>query len=156
MRFSQDNEGRKLVTVIPGDGIGPEVIRATQQVIEAAGVAIAWEVQEAGKQVFLRGIPSGVPTTTIDSIHKTRVVLKGPLETPIGKGEKSANVTLRKVFETYGNIRPVRTLASVPGPYQSRNIDLVVVRENVAVLETVTITTDPGGRFLRDVLAIVG
>lgn len=131
MKFSQDKQGRKLVTVIPGDGIGPEVIRATQQVIEAAGVAIAWDVQEAGKQVFLRGIPSGVPTATIDSIHKTRVVLKGPLETPIGKGEKSANVTLRKLFETYGNIRPIRTIAGVPGPYANRAIDLVVVRENV-------------------------
>lgn len=129
--YRQDASGQKLVTVIPGDGIGPEVIHATQRVIHATGVKIAWETCEAGERVFLRGLPSGVPQETIASIHRSRVVLKGPLSTPVGKGEKSANVTLRKVFETYGNIRPVRTLASVPGPYQNRNIDLVVVRENV-------------------------
>jgi len=78
-----------------------------------------------------QGIPSGVPQDTIDSIKKTRCVLKGPLGTPIGHGEKSANVTLRKLFETYANIRPVRELPGVPTPYSGRGIDLVVVRENV-------------------------
>ncbi len=129
--YRLDENGRKRVTVIPGDGIGPEVVSAAQRVIEATGVKLAWETCEAGERVFLRGLPSGVPQETITSIHGSRVVLKGPLATPVGKGEKSANVTLRKVFETYGNIRPVRTLAAVPGPYQDRKIDLVVVRENV-------------------------
>jgi isocitrate dehydrogenase len=76
-------------------------------------------------------LPSGVPQETIASISKTRCVLKGPLETPIGFGEKSANVTLRKLFETYGNIRPVKELPGVKTPYSGRGIDLVVVRENV-------------------------
>ena len=122
---------RQTVTVIPGDGIGPEVVRATQRIIQATGVPIEWEEREAGMNVFKRGIASGVPRDTIDSITKTRVVLKGPLETPVGFGEKSANVTLRKLFETYGNIRPVREFPGVQTPFSGRGIDLVVVRENV-------------------------
>ncbi|MER3525217.1 MAG: NADP-dependent isocitrate dehydrogenase [Ignavibacteria bacterium] len=123
--------GKTLVTLIPGDGIGPEVIEAARRIIEAAGVPIEWEVREAGASVFKKGLESGVPHETIESIRKTRVVLKGPLETPVGFGEKSANVTLRKLFETYANIRPVRELPGVTTPYSGRGIDLVVVRENV-------------------------
>lgn len=119
------------VTLIPGDGIGPEVVRATQRLIDATGVRIAWEEHEAGASVFKKGIASGVPQATIDSIRRTKVALKGPLETPVGFGEKSANVTLRKLFETYGNIRPVREMPGVRTPYSGRNLDLVVVRENV-------------------------
>jgi isocitrate dehydrogenase len=119
------------VSLIYGDGIGPEVVRAARRVVEAAGAVIDWEEVEAGAAVFRRGIASGVPAETIDSISRTRVALKGPLETPVGYGEKSANVTLRKLFETYGNIRPVRELAGVPTAFSGRGIDLVVVRENV-------------------------
>ncbi|GBD07134.1 Isocitrate dehydrogenase [NADP] [bacterium HR21] len=122
---------RHRVTLIPGDGIGPEVIEATRRILDAAGVAIEWEVCEAGASVFRKGIESGVPPETIESIRRTRVVLKGPLETPVGYGEKSANVTLRKLFETYANIRPVREYPNVKTPYSGRGIDLVVVRENV-------------------------
>jgi len=125
------DEGKKLVTIIPGDGIGPEVVKSAQRIIEATGVPIAWEERDAGESVFKRGLPSGVPPETIESIRKTRVVLKGPLGTPIGYGEKSANVTLRKLFETYGNIRPVRELPGVPTLFSGRGVDLVVVRENV-------------------------
>ena len=121
----------KLVTLIPGDGVGPECVRAAQRIIEATGAAVAWEERHAGASVFRQGIASGVPQETIESIHKTRVALKGPLETPVGFGEKSANVTLRKLFETYANIRPVRELPGVPTPYSGRGIDLVIVRENV-------------------------
>ena len=78
-----------------------------------------------------RGVASGVPQDTMDSIARTRVALKGPLETPVGFGEKSANVTLRKLFETYGNIRPVREMPGVTTPYSGRGIDIVIVRENV-------------------------
>lgn len=124
-------DGKRLVTLIPGDGIGPECVRATQRIIEASGAAVCWEERRAGASVFEQGIPSGVPAETIESISRTRVALKGPLETPVGFGEKSANVTLRKLFETYGNIRPVRELPGVPTPYSGRGIDLVVVRENV-------------------------
>lgn len=119
------------VTLIPGDGIGPEVVNATRILIDATGAQIKWEEHHAGASVFKQGIPSGVPQDTIDSIKKNRVALKGPLETPVGYGEKSANVTLRKLFETYGNIRPVREVPGVVTPYSGRGVDLVVVRENV-------------------------
>lgn len=119
------------VTLIYGDGIGPEVVGATRKIIDATGVKINWQVCEAGAEVFKKGLPSGVPQETIDSISKTRLALKGPLETPVGFGEKSANVTLRKLFETFGNIRPVREMPNVPSPYQGRGIDFVIVRENV-------------------------
>ena len=119
------------VTAIAGDGIGPEVMTAVQLVLEAVGAPIQWELGEAGEQVFARGEPTGVSNETIASILRTRVVLKGPLATPIGHGGKSANVTLRKLFETFGNIRPVRELPGVVTPFSGRNIDLVVVRENV-------------------------
>jgi isocitrate dehydrogenase len=119
------------VTLIPGDGIGPECVDAARRIIEAAGVPIAWQECEAGAEVFKRGLPSGVPPETIESISRTRVVLKGPLETPVGFGEKSANVTLRKLFETYANVRPVREMPGVRTPYSGRGIDLVMVRENV-------------------------
>lgn len=119
------------VTVIPGDGIGPECIDATVSIIEATGVDIEWIERHAGERVFKEGIASGVRDDTIASISDTRVVLKGPLATPVGFGEKSANVTLRKLFETYANIRPVREFPGVKTPYSGRGIDLVVVRENV-------------------------
>ena len=124
-------DGRKLVTVIPGDGIGPECIDATPKILEAAKAPLVFEIREAGASVFKKGLASGVPPETIESIRKSRIVLKGPLETPVGYGEKSANVTLRKLFETYANVRPVRELPNVPTPYSGRGIDLVVVRENV-------------------------
>src|SRR5215213_5948627 len=123
--------GKRLVTVIPGDGIGPEVVRSAQRIVEASGAEVEWEERLAGAEVFKQGLPSGVPPETIESIARTRVVLKGPLETPVGFGEKSANVTLRKLFETYANVRPVRELPGVRTPYSGRGIDLVVVRENV-------------------------
>lgn len=119
------------VTLIPGDGVGPEVTKAARKVIDATSVKISWEICEAGALVFKKGLKTGVPQDTIDSINRTRVVLKGPLETPVGYGEKSANVTLRKLFETYGNIRPIREMPGVKTPFSGRNIDLVIVRENV-------------------------
>lgn len=119
------------VTLIPGDGIGPEVASATRAMIEATGVKIDWEEAHAGASMFRAGVASGVPRETIDSIARTRCVLKGPLETPVGFGEKSANVTLRKLFETYGNIRPVREFPGVKTPFSGRGLDFVVVRENV-------------------------
>ncbi len=122
---------RHAVTVIPGDGVGPEIVRSAVRIIGAAGLPIEWEEAEAGAEVFKRGDTSGVPRETRDSIERTRVVLKGPLETPVGFGEKSANVTLRKLFETYANVRPARELPGVPTRYSGEGIDLVIVRENV-------------------------
>ncbi len=119
------------ITVIPGDGVGPEVVRSAQRIIAAAGVAIEWEEAEAGAEVFKRGDTSGVPRETRDSIERSRVVLKGPLETPVGFGEKSANVTLRKLFETYANVRPARELPGVPTRYAGEGVDMIIVRENI-------------------------
>jgi isocitrate dehydrogenase len=122
---------RHAVTVIPGDGIGPECVAAAVEIVNATGVGIDWIERHAGERVFKQGIASGVPQDTIDSINSTRVVLKGPLGTPVGFGEKSANVTLRKLFETFANLRPVREMPGVVTPYSGRGIDLTVVRENV-------------------------
>jgi isocitrate dehydrogenase len=131
MSATQGKGASTVVTLIPGDGIGPEVVDATVRIIEASGVKLTWEKCEAGAGVFKKGVASGVPRETVESIARTRVVLKGPLETPVGYGEKSANVTLRKLFETYANVRPVREWPGVRTPYSGRGLDLVVVRENV-------------------------
>ncbi|MFI4855171.1 MAG: NADP-dependent isocitrate dehydrogenase [Phycisphaerales bacterium JB065] len=126
-----DSAAPHKVTLIAGDGVGPEVASATKDILAAAGANIQWDEAVAGKKAFEAGISSGVPQETIDSIDANRVALKGPLETPVGYGGKSANVTLRKLFEMYGNIRPCRELPNVGGPFAGRNIDLIVVRENV-------------------------
>jgi isocitrate dehydrogenase len=131
MPSSRAKSAHHRVTLIPGDGIGPEVVDAAKKVLSAAGVSIAWEERYAGAKVFKKGVASGVLPETIESIRRTRVALKGPLETPVGFGEKSANVTLRKFFETYGNIRPVKELPGIRTPYSGRGIDFVVVRENI-------------------------
>lgn len=124
------------VTLIPGDGIGPEVVFSAKKVIDAMGVSIDWEICEAGLKTFKNGIITGVPADTIESIKRTKVALKGPLETPVGFGEKSANVTLRKLFDTYGNIRPVKNIPGIQSPYEHYNIDMIIVRENVEDLYT--------------------
>ena len=119
------------VTALPGDGIGPEVMAATIEIMTAAGAPIDWEMAEAGAEVFKRGSVTGVPRDTLDSIARNGLSLKSPLETPVGFGGKSANVTLRKHFELYANIRPVRELPGVTTPFTGRGIDMVIVRENV-------------------------
>lgn len=121
----------KTVTLIEGDGIGPEVTHAARRVVEASGAPITWEVCLAGAKVFQRRDASGVPEETIQSIKRNKVAFKGPLETPIGFGEKSANVTLRALFETYANVRPVREIPGIETPFSGRNIDMIIVRENV-------------------------
>jgi isocitrate dehydrogenase len=122
---------KRKITVLPGDGIGPEVVDAALAIIKATGVPVEFEKCEAGARAFQKGIVTGIPKETIESIKRTRVVLKGPLETPIGYGNRSANVTLRTLFETYGNIRPVRELPGVQTAFTGRNLDIVIVRENI-------------------------
>jgi isocitrate dehydrogenase len=122
---------KRKITVLAGDGIGPEVVESALAIVNATGVAVEFEKCEAGAQAFKKEIVTGVPKETIDSIERTRVVLKGPLETPIGYGNRSANVTLRTLFETYGNIRPVRELPGVQTAFTGRNLDIVIVRENI-------------------------
>jgi isocitrate dehydrogenase len=124
------------VTLIPGDGIGPEVVAAAKSVLLAAEAPIVWEERLAGAEVFKKGVATGVLPETIKSLRENKIALKGPLETPVGYGEKSANVTLRKLFETYGNIRPVHELPGIRTPYSGRGIDFVVVRENIEDLYT--------------------
>ncbi|MGD9539121.1 MAG: NADP-dependent isocitrate dehydrogenase [Alphaproteobacteria bacterium] len=119
------------VSAIAGDGIGPEVMAAVQRMVAALDPSIRFEACTAGAAAFSKGVTTGVPKETLASIARHRVVLKSPLETPIGHGGKSANVTLRKYFETYGNIRPARELPGIVTPFSGRGIDLVVVRENV-------------------------
>lgn len=115
---------RATVSLIPGDGVGPEITAAVRRVLHEAGAPIEWELCAAGSA-------GGVPAETIDSIRRNRVALKGPLATPVGSGGKSANVTLRKLFEAYANVRPARELPGVASPYAGRGIDLVIVRENI-------------------------
>jgi len=124
------------ITLIKGDGIGPEVVDATLRILEAAGLDFKWDEQVAGGQAFDAGVDSGVPEATVTSIQRTKVALKGPLATPIGFGQRSANVTLRGLFETYANIRPAIQLPNVKSHFQDLNLDLVVVRENVEDLYT--------------------
>jgi isocitrate dehydrogenase (NAD+) len=114
-------------TLIPGDGVGPEIVDATVTVLDALDVRFDWERQVAG----LAGVKAAgdpLPAATVDSIRRTRLALKGPLETPSGGGYRSSNVRLREEFKLYANLRPARTL--VPGG-RYENIDLVVVRENI-------------------------
>src|SRR3954465_8334043 len=113
-------------TLIPGDGIGPEVAHATLEVLEAAGAPFERARQIAGMGGIER-CNDPLPKETLDSIRRTRLALKGPLTTPIGGGYRSSNVRLREEFELYANLRPARTL--VPGRYDK--IDLVLVRENL-------------------------
>ena len=122
---------KRKITVLPGDGIGPEVVDSALAIVKATGAPVEFEICEAGAGAFQKGVVTGIPKETIESIERTRVVLKGPLETPIGHGNRSANVTLRTLFETYGNIRPVRELPGVQTAFTGRNLDIVIVRENI-------------------------
>src|ERR1700694_5342975 len=119
------------VTLIPGDGIGPEVTKATVRILEATGVKFEWETFAVGAAAFEK---SGeyIPKELIDSIERTRVALKGPVTTPVGGGFSSINVALRKKFYLYANFRPIRNLPHIPTRYP--DVDLIVVRENTESL----------------------
>ncbi|HHX64661.1 MAG TPA: NAD-dependent isocitrate dehydrogenase, partial [Chloroflexi bacterium] len=115
------------VTLIPGDGIGPEVAQAMRRVIDATGVSIEWDVQEAGEAVIEKyGTP--LPEHVLESIRRNKVGIKGPITTPVGKGFRSVNVSIRKELDLYANLRPAKTIPGVASRYE--DIDLVVVREN--------------------------
>ncbi len=118
---------RIAATLIPGDGIGPEVVEATVRALDALGAPFEWDIQQAGMAgVEASGDP--LPAATLDSIRTRRLALKGPLTTPIGTGFRSSNVRLREEFQLFANVRPAMTL--IPGRYE--DIDLVLVRENLA------------------------
>jgi isocitrate dehydrogenase (NAD+) len=116
-----------LVTLIPGDGIGPEVTEAARRVLEATGVRFDWDVQHAGAAVFERE-GTTLPVRVLDSIRHSRVALKGPITTPIGTGFRSVNVALRQELDLFAAVRPSRSLPGVPTRHA--DVDLVVIREN--------------------------
>src|SRR6266850_1657228 len=140
------------VTLIPGDGIGPSITAATVRILSAAGAAITWDEQAAGMAgVAKYGDP--IPDQTLDSIKRTRLALKGPLETPVGEGYRSINVALRKTFDLYANVRPAHTMLPKG---RDKNVDIVLVRENTeglffrlehhprAVAESIAVITRSG------------
>jgi isocitrate dehydrogenase (NAD+) len=115
------------VTLIPGDGTGPELTDAMRRVLEATGVSFEWEVREAGADVMDEyGTP--LPKPVLESIRRNKVAIKGPITTPVGSGFRSVNVAIRKILDLYANLRPARTLPGVRSRYD--NVDVVVVREN--------------------------
>ena len=118
---------KHTITLIPGDGIGPEIIAATVRIIEATGVEIEWETHILGAQAQEK-FGTTLPESTIESIKRNKVALKGPQMTPIGKGFTSVNVGLRKALDLYANVRPIKALPNIPCRYP--DLDLVVMREN--------------------------
>ena len=142
------------VTLIPGDGIGPSIASATVRILEAAGADIDFDVQVAGMAGVTRyGDP--IPEATLDSIRRTRIALKGPLETPVGEGFRSINVALRKTFDLYANVRPAHTIVK-GGRYD--DIDIVLIRENteglyVGIEHYIKIGNDP--RAAAESIAII-
>lgn len=117
----------KQVTLIKGDGIGPEISEAVVKIIEASGAEIEWDVQRAGMDVIAEeGVP--LPQRVLDSVKRNKVALKSPVTTPIGKGFRSVNVQLRKELDLYANLRPCLSMPEVKTRYE--NVDIVVVREN--------------------------
>jgi isocitrate dehydrogenase (NAD+) len=115
------------VTLIPGDGIGPELAEATVHVLEATGLSFEWDVQTAGEATIAsEGTP--LPDRVVDSIRRNRVAIKGPITTPVGSGFQSVNVGLRQALELYANVRPARTMPGVQTRYD--RVDLIIVREN--------------------------
>jgi isocitrate dehydrogenase (NAD+) len=113
-------------TLIPGDGIGPEIVESTIQIFETLGSPFAWEVQQAGV-AGVEALGDPLPAQTLESIRQNHLALKGPLTTPVGGGFRSSNVRLREEFELYANVRPARTM--IPGRYE--DIDIVLIRENL-------------------------
>jgi isocitrate dehydrogenase (NAD+) len=148
------------ITLIPGDGIGPEVTKPVVEVIKAAGVEVEWETHLAGAEALQRH-GTTIPNELIDSFNRNRVALKGPVTTPVGEGFASVNVELRQTFDLYANLRPIKNLPGVKARYQK--VDLIVVRENTeglysgiehevvpGVVESLKIITDKASRRIAE------
>src|SRR5918999_3891884 len=116
------------VTLIPGDGIGPELTEATRRVLEATGVEFEWDVQHAGADVMDEHGGNPLPEHVLDSIRSNGVALKGPITTPVGAGFRSVNVSLRQVLDRYAQVRPCKSYTGVRSRFD--DVDLVVIREN--------------------------
>jgi isocitrate dehydrogenase (NAD+) len=116
------------VTLIPGDGTGPELVEATRRVLEATGVEFDWDIRPAGEEVMHEHDGNPLPPSTLDSIRDTKVALKGPITTPVGGGFRSVNVGLRRELDMYAQVRPCKSYPGVRSRFQ--DVDLVIVREN--------------------------
>jgi isocitrate dehydrogenase (NAD+) len=116
------------VTLIPGDGTGPELTEATRRVLEATGVSFNWDVRQAGEEVMEQYGGNPLPDETLDAIRETRVALKGPITTPVGSGFRSVNVGLRKGLDLYAQVRPCKTYPGVRSRFE--DVDLIIIREN--------------------------
>jgi isocitrate dehydrogenase (NAD+) len=137
------------VTLIPGDGTGPEIAEATRRVLEATGVELEWDVQRAGADVMEEFGGNPLPEHVLDSIKQNGVALKGPITTPVGTGFRSVNVALRKTLDLYGQVRPCKTYPGVRSRYE--NVDLVIVRENTEDLYA-GIEFEEGTSHARDLI----
>ncbi len=115
------------VTLLPGDGTGPEIMEATRRALEATGVEFNWDVQEAGIHL-MESLGTPMPDCVLESIRRNKVAIKGPITTPLGKGFRSVNVGLRKALDLYANVRPAKSYKGVRSRYE--DVDLVIVREN--------------------------
>ncbi|HEY5501064.1 MAG TPA: isocitrate/isopropylmalate family dehydrogenase, partial [Candidatus Humimicrobiaceae bacterium] len=118
---------KHIITLIPGDGTGPEISDATVKVVEATGIDIEWDVKNAGADVYEKE-GTVLPENVIDSLKKNKVGIKGPITTPIGTGFRSVNVAMRKIFNLYACVRPCKSYPGVKSRY--KNLDLVIIREN--------------------------
>src|SRR3954465_12586540 len=119
---------KHTIVLIPGDGIGPEVMAATKRVLEAAGLSVEWVELPAGASALEQGFDNVLPQRTLAAVQAHKVALKGPVTTPVGKGFKSVNVQLRKALNLYPAARPVRKLKGVKTRYE--DVDIVIIREN--------------------------
>src|SRR5919201_1997439 len=137
------------VTLIPGDGTGPELTEATRRVLEATGVDFDWDLREAGADVMDKHGGNPLPPDVLDAIRETGVALKGPITTPVGEGFRSVNVALRKELDLYAQIRPCKTYEGVRTRFE--NVDLVVVRENTEDLYA-GIEYEEGTEAARDLI----
>lgn len=148
------------IAIIPGDGIGPEIMNATLAILEAVGFEADYIYLDAGLAAIDKGLPP-VPQETIDAIRECGVALKGPTTTPSGGGHSSANVALRKALDLYANVRPARALPGIKGPFADKKIDIIIVRENTEdlyagieyqahpdVAQSIKVITRPGSRRL--------
>ena len=120
---------KRRIALIPGDGIGPEIMSTTIAILEAAGFEADWVYLEAGQPAIDKGKPA-MPIETLNAVREIGIALKGPTTTPIGKGHTSANVALRKALDLFANVRPTRSLPGLKGFFQDIKIDLIIVREN--------------------------
>jgi isocitrate dehydrogenase (NAD+) len=140
------------VTLIPGDGIGPEVVEAARRAVEATGVGVRWDLQEIGHRAFER-TGEVLPPRSLASIRANGVAMKGPIDTPPGAGIRSANIAMRRELDLYANIRPCRRYPGVPSAYE--DVDLVVVRENTEDVYT-GVEFEVGTVEVKELIAFIG